>query len=317
MSDEQKKAPIDEDDRKYLTPRPERRLDKAGFMFVPQTWEQLYSYAKEISATEFVPNQMRGKPGAVLAAWQKGQEVGLQPMAALQSIAVINGRPSIHSSGYWALITSNPLCEDWTELPPHEAARVGYGECTIKRRGKKSPETRRFTMEDAKRADLLDKDNWKKYPGQMLVWRARHLAGEAAIPEASQGLVPSDIAQDLEPLDVTPKPEAPLQMPEAIKPTDPIAQPEKGPDETEKPPDSSQQVAPVEAQAQAPTTGNGAQDQPPAEKPSIKAVLDWIQGADAAVFKDTSALSAKLKGLSNKDQIAACRAWNERSRQAK
>lgn len=323
MSDEEKR-----DSQTTAVARQERQLEKAGFMFIPKTWEQLYAYAKEISATDFVPDSMRGKPGAVLAAWQKGQEVGLPPMAALQSIAIIKGRPAIHSAGYWGLITSHELCEDWSEVPPHDTVRLGYGECTIKRRGKKEPITRRFTIEQAQQAglwggtgDTKDKKEasvWFKYPGRMLQQRARHLAGEDAIPEASQGLLPSDIAMDLEPadaVDVTQKAEAPLTMPEAIKATDPIAEPKETPHDVHE--ETTSTAAAPEPEAQAPANANGAQDSSPTEKPAIEAVLEWIQTADKAVFKDTTALSAKLKGLSNKDQITACRAWNERSRQAK
>src|SRR3990170_3744818 len=202
---------------KQIATRELRPLAKAGFAFLPQTWEQLYNYAKEISQTDFVPKNMFGKPGAVLACWQKGQEVGLPPMASLESIAIINGRPAIHSNGYWSLITSHPLCEWFNETPPDEALKQGYGECTIKRRGNPHPVVRRFSMEEAKTASLLTKDNWKNYPGDMLQNRARHRAGDDAIPEAAQGLIPADIAQDLEPRDVTPAKEEPLKIPQAVK----------------------------------------------------------------------------------------------------
>ena len=179
-------------------------LAKVGFTFLPQTWAELYSYAKEISQTDFVPKNFVGKPGAVLACWQKGQEVGLPPMAALENIAIINGRPAIHSNGYWSLIVNHPLCEWFKETPPDEALKQGYGECTIKRVGNPHPVTRRFSLEEAKTAGLLDKDNWKHYPGDMLQNRARHRAGDDAVPEACQGLIPADVARDLEPRDVTP-----------------------------------------------------------------------------------------------------------------
>jgi hypothetical protein len=196
------------EESKELTRPAPRELSKPGFAFLPKTWEELYGYAKEIANTDFVPKALQGKPGAVLAAWQTGQEVGLPPMAALQSIAIINGRPSIHSAGFWALITSHPLCEWFKETPPDEALKQGYGECTIKRRGNPHEITRRFSMEEAKTAGLLGKDNWKNYPGDMLQNRARHRAGDDAIPEALQGLLPSDIARDIppEPRDVTPQP---------------------------------------------------------------------------------------------------------------
>jgi len=136
------------------TQREPRPLAKIGFTFLPQTWEQLYNYAKEIAQTDFVPNDLRGKPGAVLACWQFGQEVGLAPMAALQSIAVINGRPSLWGDGALAVVRANPLCEYVRELRPDEALKAGYGECTVKRRDDDVPITRRFTKEEAEIAGL-------------------------------------------------------------------------------------------------------------------------------------------------------------------
>lgn len=198
--------------------RSSRPLAKQGFTFLPTTWAELYNYAKEISTTDFVPNAYRGKPAAVLAAWQKGAEVGLPAMAALESIAIVNGRPSIHSNGFWALVISHPLCEWFNETPPDQALKQGYGECTIKRRGNANPIVRRFTMEEAKTAGLLGKDNWKNYPGDMLQNRARHRASDDAIPEACQGLLPADVARDLDPVDVTPKEEPkPIATPQPLK----------------------------------------------------------------------------------------------------
>lgn len=198
----------------------QRELAKPGFAFLPKTWEELYGYAKEICSSDFVPRALQGKPGAVLAAWQTGMEVGLPPMASLQSIGIINGRPSIHSNGYWALIVSHPLCEWFTETPPDLALKQGYGECTVKRRGNPHPVTRRFTMEEAKTAGLLVKDNWKNYPGDMLQNRARHRAGDDALPEACLGVLPSDVARDLppEPRDITPQDE-PKPRPQMPLPT--------------------------------------------------------------------------------------------------
>src|SRR5690348_1374838 len=254
--------------------RDQRPLPEAGFTFLPQTWEQLYSYAKEIANTEFVPSSIRGKPGAVLAAWQTGKEVGLPPMASLSSIAIINGRPSIHSNGYWALITSHPLCEWFTELPPHEALEKGYGECTIKRRGNPHPIIRRFTMAEAKTADLIGKDNWKKYPGDMLQNRARHRCGDDAIPEACQGLLPADVARDLEPIETTvvnervqiaaPKPKNPEAKKETAHADQPGGEPADG-----APAGNSETVAPADSGTHGPEPTESAkpEEKPVEEKP--------------------------------------------------
>lgn len=300
--------PTEEQDteKKELVKR-ERPLAKHGFTFLPTTWTELYSYAKEIAATDFVPKSMQGKPGAVLAAWQKGQEVGLPPMSALENIAIINGRPSIHSNGYWSLITSHPLCEWFTETPPDVALKQGYGECSIKRKGNPHVIVRRFSLEEAKTAGLLGKDNWKNYPGDMLQNRARHRAGDDAIPEAAQGLLPSDVAQDLEPRDVTPAKEEPLQIPQPRE--------EAKAQEPKEPADDgggAKEASPKERAKQ------------PADKPEIQQTpetrkaeaLAWIEFSDDETFLDGGKtwLNAALKGLSQNEQLEVCRAFNDRNK---
>lgn len=173
-------------------------VDPNAIAFRPTSWEQLINFSNMLAKTTFVPKDFHENGGAVLAAIQYGHEVGLPPMASLQAICVINGRPSVYGDGYWAIICSHPLYEWSKELPPHEASEKGYGECTIKRRGDPEPKTRRYTLEMAKTYKLLDKDNWQKQPGVMLMWRARHLAGSAAIPEATKGLIPASIARDID-----------------------------------------------------------------------------------------------------------------------
>jgi len=49
-----------------------------------------------------------------MIAIMHGMEVGLTPMAALQSIAVINGRPTIYGDGAMGLVLNSPVCE-WVE----------------------------------------------------------------------------------------------------------------------------------------------------------------------------------------------------------
>src|SRR3990167_8130183 len=204
----------EQQEKKEIEKKESHPLAKIGFTFLPQTWSELYNYAKEISQTDFVPNDLRGKPGSVLAAWQFGPEIGLAPMAALQSIAVINGRPSLWGDGALAIVRSNPLCEYIHDLAPDQALEKGYGECTVKRRDDEVPITRRFTKAMAEQAGLWggkskDPDKkkfepWFLYPGRMLQMRARAWAMRDAIPEALRGISIREEVEDIEPRDVTP-----------------------------------------------------------------------------------------------------------------
>jgi hypothetical protein len=309
------------EESKELTRPAPRELSKPGFAFLPKTWEELYGYAKEIANTDFVPKALQGKPGAVLAAWQTGQEVGLPPMAALQSIAIINGRPSIHSAGFWALITSHPLCEWFKETPPDEALKQGYGECTIKRRGNPHEITRRFSMEEAKTAGLLGKDNWKNYPGDMLQNRARHRAGDDAIPEALQGLLPSDIARDIppEPRDVTPQPIAtpqPLEnkadgdKPVSVASGDAASARRDG---IEKELDTSKANKTIKRNANvgAKTGEELSEDRPTKEDLAILKIDSY----EKETWPEGSVLNDLIRGLDQDAQIRVCKHWSARQKE--
>ena len=60
----------------------------------PTTLAEAMEFSKLIANSSFVPQEYRGKPGDILVCLQMGAELGLSPLSALQSISVINGKPS-------------------------------------------------------------------------------------------------------------------------------------------------------------------------------------------------------------------------------
>ena len=107
--------------------------------------DDAYRFAKMVAATEFAPKDFRGKPEACLLAIQAGAEVGLSPMQSLQSIAVINGKPSVYGDTALAVCKCSPVCE-WvreriegdgdTMVAICEAKRNGQGSLANRDRGR-------------------------------------------------------------------------------------------------------------------------------------------------------------------------------------
>jgi len=60
------------------------------FALVPKTFEEAQKYADYISKSQFCPKGFTSQD--VFIAVQMGMELGIKPMAAIQGIAVINGR---------------------------------------------------------------------------------------------------------------------------------------------------------------------------------------------------------------------------------
>src|SRR5262245_23054960 len=53
---------------------------------------------KAIGDTEFVPKDLRGRPGACLAAILYGRALGLDGMVALREVSVVDGKPSLSAT---------------------------------------------------------------------------------------------------------------------------------------------------------------------------------------------------------------------------
>jgi len=176
-----------------------------------QSFDDAFRFAKMVSASEFAPKDFKGKPESCLLAIQHGSEVGLSPMQSLQSIAVINGRPTIWGDAALALVQSSPVCEYVREYMEGEGDNL-TAVCEAKRRGYPAPTTVRFSVVDAKRAGLAGKAGpWSQYPARMLALRARGFALRNAFADALRGLITAEEAQDY------PTPE-PAREPVVVRP---------------------------------------------------------------------------------------------------
>ncbi len=127
----------------------------------------------------------------------KGYELGLPITASFEFIQVIEGKPTLSPRGALALINSNGVLDEYKliRLTDKAGAFLGY-ECFMKR-GKTSF-TSRFTLEDAKRAQLTEGSptssgkrgygNWEKYPENMAMWRAIGFAADVVCPDITGGM---------------------------------------------------------------------------------------------------------------------------------
>ena len=160
------------------------------------TMADALAFSTMVSKTEFAPKDFRGKPEACLLAIQHGSEIGLSPMQSLQSIAVVNGRPTIYGDAALAVCLASVVCEWVTESVDGEGDRM-VATCSAQRRGYPAPITSTFSVADAKAAGLWAKQGpWSQYPKRMLAMRARGFALRNAFADVLRGLVTAEEAQD-------------------------------------------------------------------------------------------------------------------------
>ena len=174
---------------------------------VPTTIEEMEKFAEKISKSILVPKDYQGKPANCFVAIQWDLECGLAPLQALQSIAVINGKPRRYGDGLLAMVRADSRC-----LGVNETQEGGVATCIIKRKhsdGSVEEVKRTFSMKQAQQAGLSNRPTWKAYPERMLQHRARGNAIRDAFPDVIHGLISAEEAQDYdEPKDITPTQEA-------------------------------------------------------------------------------------------------------------
>src|SRR5690606_6638300 len=123
--------------------------------------DQAIAVAKHIHASGMAPKGYE-KAEAIVTAIIFGGELGLGPLASLQSIAVINGKPSIYGDAMLA------LCQRDSAYVSHDEGLEGdlksddsHGWCEVVVKNHHGTGERRvrrtFSVADAKRAKLWSK----------------------------------------------------------------------------------------------------------------------------------------------------------------
>lgn len=181
-------------------------------------WAILKEQAAMVVKTGFLPAAIKTAEQAIAIAL-KGRELGIPPMQAFAHIHIIQGKPTISAELMLSLIYKNcpgavvDYIENSNEICVIEAKRPGGSTARFS-----------FSMEDAKRADLLGKGNWKAYPGAMLRARAIAIMARARFPDAIMGCsytpeeLGADVNEDGEVINVPSVTEPPAAMGPAPSP---------------------------------------------------------------------------------------------------
>jgi hypothetical protein len=169
---------------------------------IPTDIDQAFRLARAIAMSGMAPKAYGQDENKCFVGILAGAEVGFAPMQALQSIAVINGNPSIWGDGAMALVQASGLLEEIEETDDGNEAT-----CRVVRKGL-APIVRTFDMDDAKKAGLAGKAGpWTQYPKRMRQMRARSWALRDGFADVLKGL---HIAEEVR--DRPEQPEAPQTM---------------------------------------------------------------------------------------------------------
>lgn len=120
-----------------------------------------------------------------------GKELGLSPFESMASIYVVNGRLALTSKAMSGLIKRSKRYD-------YVIKKMDEKECTIAiLREEQEIGISTFTMADAAKALLVNKENWKSYPKNMLFARAISNACRFYCPEIISGYYVTEELEDL------------------------------------------------------------------------------------------------------------------------
>ena len=155
-------------------------------LLIGSSLEEQYRIACLYHKSTLMP-QALNTPEKILVALQLCHELGLPPMTSVSKIAVINGVASLFGDLPLSLVWKSGHLDSIKEEFIMDGEEVRGAKCTVKRKGQE-PATREFLEFDAKKAGLLGKGVWAKYPKRMYQYRARAWALKDIFPDVLNGL---------------------------------------------------------------------------------------------------------------------------------
>lgn len=147
------------------------------------TWAEVKKVAAEICKSGLVPSTMN-TPEKLTVVMMSARELGIPMMMATRTLFVVDQKVAMMANVMLAKIYQSGLAE--SVKIADQASGKGC-DVTMQRKGM-NPHTASFTIEDAQRAGLLYKDNWKKYPAAMCESRAISKCARIVFPDVIGGL---------------------------------------------------------------------------------------------------------------------------------
>ena len=198
--------------------------EKAAIALATARTELAAATARAIASGSVVLPPHAREPGAAAAIMLAGLELGLQPMEAIRSLHLVDGRVVLAADAQLALVLRRGVALDWIRT---DAAAA---ECRIVRPGRQ-PHTVAYTIQDAQRAGLAGRQTWQRHPAAMLRARCITTAIRQYCPDLLSGAYSPDEAADFGASPTPPATPAAAVVAEYSDP--PVPAPRKGPTNAE------------------------------------------------------------------------------------
>ena len=172
---------------------------------IPRSVDEAQGMASRLAVSSIIDSRYQKRPEDVLAVILTGAELGLAPMQSLRGIRMIDGKPTMMADMMGALVMSKRDVCEYLRCVESTEQRAVY---ETKRKGSPKEDTLTFTIEQATKAGLASKDNWRKYPQAMLRARALSAICRMAYPDLVAGVYDPEELETGRHVDVSIAPQA-------------------------------------------------------------------------------------------------------------
>lgn len=170
---------------------------------IPSSFSDIQIMSRTWADSALIPTTIRGKPSDVAIIIATGLEYGFSPMQSFRYIYIVEGKPALSADALLAVVLRRKdVCKYF--YPTEMTAK----QVTFKTQRVDAPEasTLTYTVEDAARAGLLGKPNWKLNQIGMLANRCKMTLAKAiysdlllGMPSVDELLDASEQARDVTP----------------------------------------------------------------------------------------------------------------------
>jgi hypothetical protein len=123
-----------------------------------------------------------------------GREYGLTPIQAITELYMVNGKVAMSAKLIAAAIKKSEKYDYHVNIHTAEECTISFYEIIKEEKQEIGKFT--FTIKDAARAGVVNKDVWKNYPGQMLYARAISMGGRMFCADVITAYTPEE-AEDI------------------------------------------------------------------------------------------------------------------------
>lgn len=180
----------------------------------PKRWQVMTAMADTFINSGAVPESIKNAAQMIMV-FQAGYEAGMQPLESLSAFYIVNGKITMYGDAVTSQIIKAGHKVEWDEGCDEMSAKV-----TITRGDDGRSMTGEFTMAKAVERGLTQYNDgrpnvfWKKYPENMLKYKAMGMIVDFIVPDALRGVsIKENVESAVDPVIATvTTPQAPKQL---------------------------------------------------------------------------------------------------------